>query len=120
MMGDPAAVLELARAVLDGRYAVPKRQRARMAALLARQALEATVDALCGPTMRRASMRSRLTYLRIIVDQQRADRAGVAWAGLSQACHHHSYELTPTTAEVEYLIDLVSDINPRVVTPAGP
>jgi hypothetical protein len=100
-------VLELARAVLDGRHAASGSQ-SRMAALLARQALEETVDVLCGPEMRRATMRSRLLYLRILVDHETADRAGVAWNGLSQVCHHHAYELAPTPGEVAYLMELVS------------
>lgn len=103
----PQEVLALARAVLDGRHAVSSSQLSRMAALLARQALEEVVDALCGPEMRRASMRSRLLYLRVLVDSHTANRAGIAWSGLSQACHQHAYELTPTTAEVGYLMDLV-------------
>jgi len=27
-----------------------------------------------------------------------------AWDQLSRACHHHAYELTPTTTEVRHLI----------------
>ena len=27
-----------------------------------------------------------------------------AWDQLSRACHHHAYELTPTTTEVQHLI----------------
>jgi hypothetical protein len=106
----PQKVLELARAVLDGRHAVPSSQLSRMAALLARQALEQAVDVLCGPEMRRATMRSRLLYLRVLVGPQTADRASIAWSGLSQACHQHAYELTPTRGEVDYLMGLVSTV----------
>lgn len=103
------AVLELARTVLDGRLALSSAQ-SRMAALLARQALEDTVNTLCGPELRHATMRSRLLYLRVLVDPQIADRAGIAWSGLSRACHHHAYELTPTPDEVRHLMDLVSTL----------
>jgi hypothetical protein len=27
-----------------------------------------------------------------------------AWDQLSRACHHHAYELTPTTSEVRHLV----------------
>ena len=103
-------VLDLARAVLDGRSSVPRAQLSRVAALLARQALEDAVDALCGPPMSRASMRSRLLYVRVLVDADTADRASSAWLGLSQACHQHAYELTPTPSEVGYLLELVSTV----------
>lgn len=109
--GDPHTdVLDLARAVLQGRHAVPARQSARMAALLARQALEDMIGALCGPELARATMRTRLLYVRVLVDAELADHAGVAWHGLSHACHHHAYELSPTPGEVEHLADLVSTL----------
>jgi hypothetical protein len=107
---DPAMILDLARAVLDGRHVVHGPHSARMAALLARQALEGAVGILCGPTMRRATMRSRLLYLRVLIDPETADCAGIAWNGLSGACHHHAYELSPTPGEVRHLMELVSVI----------
>src|SRR3954471_9196907 len=103
-------VLDLARAVLQGQHAVPARQAARMAALLARQALEDVIESLCGPELTRATMRTRLVYVRVLVNAEIADRAGVAWHGLSHACHHHAYELSPTPGEVEHLADLVSTL----------
>ena len=108
--GSHTDALDLARAVLQGRHAVPARQAARMAALLGRQALEGVIGALCGPELARATMRTRLVYVRVLVDAEIADRAGVAWYGLSNACHHHAYELSPTPGEVEHLADLVSTL----------
>jgi len=99
------AALDHARAILDGRYVVPARQATRLAALLVRQALEAAVLVLCGPDMRRASMRCRLIYLRVLGDVVSAERACVAWDGLSRACHHHAYELAPTPGEVRHLLE---------------
>src|SRR3954466_15735931 len=75
-------VLDLARAVLQGQHAVPARQAARMAALLARQAREDVIESLCGPELTRATMRTRLVYVRVLVNAEIADRAGVAWHGL--------------------------------------
>lgn len=103
-------VLELARVMLDGRRGPSVSQTSRMAALLARQALEEAVDTLCGLRMRHASMRSRLLYVRVLVDSRTADRASVAWHRLSHACHHHAFELAPTTFEIRYLVELVSTL----------
>lgn len=33
-------------------------------------------------------------------DEELAERASYAWAGLSGACHQHPYELPPTSAEL--------------------
>lgn len=96
--------------MLDGRLVVPGPQSARMAALLARQALEDTVMGLCGREMSQASMRTRLSYLRAFADSRTADGAAIAWHGLSQACHHHAYELSPSRGEVSRLIDLVATL----------
>src|ERR1044072_7334776 len=101
-------VLELARAVLAGRHSVSSSQLPRVAALLARQALEDAVDELCGPEMRRASMRSRLLHLTVLGDAKAAGKASRARRGLSQAWHQHAYEPSATTAEVGYLMQLVS------------
>lgn len=102
--------LALASAMLDGRIVVPGSQSARIAALLARQALEDTVMGLCAQGMSQASMRTRLSYLRVFADSHTADSAAIAWHGLSQACHHHAYELTPSRGEVSRLIDLVATL----------
>lgn len=108
------SVLVLAGAVLDGTIPMPKGRATRAAALLARQALEEIVRTLCssaGFDMDRATMRSRLILLRELVDNEAANRAEVAWAGLSRACHQHAYDLAPTTIEVEHLITLVSELH---------
>lgn len=39
-----------------------------------------------------------------------ADRAEVAWAGLSLACYQHAYELAPISGEVAHLLDLVGNL----------
>ena len=40
-------------------------------------------------------------------DTPTADEVNVAWWALSRACHHLSYELPPTAAELRALIDIV-------------
>jgi hypothetical protein len=106
--------LDLARSVLDGRTAAPPGCQARIAAFLARQALQDEVDALCAahdPALRHpVTMRSRLTVLRFIHGADVARTAEVAWQGLNEACHHHAYELSPTAAEIGHLIDVVASL----------
>ena len=36
--------------------------------------------------------------------------ARFAWLGLSQASHHHAYELAPTVSEVKHLLGLVTAV----------
>jgi hypothetical protein len=55
-------------------------------------------------------MRSCLISLRVLLGDSIADMAEIAWAGLSHACHHHAYELTPTDSEVRHLIKLASTV----------
>lgn len=83
----------------------------RATAVLARQALErgltdvlsAKVDGIHG-----APVRAQLLCLRIFLDDTAtADEVNLAWWALSRACHHLSYELPPTAAELRVLIDVV-------------
>ena len=87
-------------------------ERHRMACWLARSALENAVEQLvvgAGWELGTASMRSRLTVLRVLHDQPEvAAQAHYAWARLSQACHRHSYALSPTYMEVRDLLDQVA------------
>ena len=76
----------------------------RATALLARQALEATLDDLWLARARgveRCSGRAQLLclpyYLR---DEELAERVSYTWTGLSRACHQHAYELPPTSSEL--------------------
>lgn len=82
--------------------------------MLARQALEDTVRDLCGlvgADVGRATMRSRLIIIRVLLGSDVADLAETAWAGLTRACHHHAYELAPNANEVGHLIGLVSKLS---------
>ncbi|MFN0284900.1 MAG: hypothetical protein ACKVZ6_23345, partial [Kineosporiaceae bacterium] len=45
------------------------------------------------------------------------DTAAIAWGGLSQGCHQHAYELSPTFSEIEHLIGLVEKVATAVRTP---
>lgn len=117
--GQPASATDLltyAGAVLDGAISMPPRRATRAAAMLTRQALEDIVQAMCRSVeadLDRASMRSRLICIRILIGDEDADLAETAWIGLCRACHHHAYELTPTEAEIRHLVDVVGLLGDR-------
>ncbi|MFC4127223.1 hypothetical protein [Nocardia rhizosphaerae] len=84
----------------------------RMAAWLTRTALEQTVSELLqarGVEPGRASGRARLACLEVAYDDSPdiAARAQYAWTRLSEACHHHAYQLSPTYQEVQHLLESV-------------
>jgi hypothetical protein len=89
---------------------------ARMAAFLARQALEEIIAQRCtalGADVGRANRRSRLVVLRALDTQDNADCAAITWSRLSLACHVHAFELQPSTAEIEHLCGLVASLLPN-------
>ena len=47
-------------------------------------------------------------------DEDLAERASYAWAGLSRACHQHPYELPPTATELLGWIEAVEQLVVRV------
>lgn len=115
-----SALIDRARQLLAARHAsVPAR---RGACWLARAALEDAVRELLH--VRRfhpgdASMRVQLACLESAYDEMPtspAITARHAWAGLSEASHHHAYELAPTVSEVGHLIDLVSRVEAAIPT----
>lgn len=89
----------------------------RRAAWFARSALEVIVVELLqakhvevGPN---ASGRTKLTCLEALYredDPNLASHAEYAWSRLSEACHQHAYELSPTYVEVAHLIELVNGL----------
>ena len=100
--------LAQAQAVLDG--AAPGRNR--MACWIARAALEEAVRERLqhrGLAAGTGSMRSLLTCFEVAYAKEPhlVDGAEHAWAGLSNACHHHAFELAPTATEAQRLIDTV-------------
>lgn len=84
----------------------------RIACWIARVALEGAIDELLAQANRpapHATTRSKLTVLEIAYLSEPAIPQGAeyAWGGLSQLCHQHAFELTPSAAEVRHLLDLV-------------
>jgi hypothetical protein len=89
----------------------------RAAALLTRQALEvsvATFWAKAAPGVEETSRRAQFLCLgRYLGDESLAQRAHVAWSGLSGACHHHVYDLAPTREELQAWREVVADVVDR-------
>jgi hypothetical protein len=109
-------VLQAARALLTSRDrttgggAMPTTWP-RAVAFLGRQALEEAMDDFwraAAPGVQQASRHAQLLCLgAYISDAQAVSRTRYAWSALSRACHHHAYELPPTAAELEDLLEAV-------------
>ncbi|GAA1481175.1 hypothetical protein GCM10009624_16150 [Gordonia sinesedis] len=103
----PIALLGYAQRLLDDLGEHTSGNSSRLAALLARQALEVAIDLRCaelGAECPRSTMRSRLVILRGLGrDAAVADRCTSLWHQLSAACHQHAYQLAPTAGEVRSL-----------------
>ncbi|MEX7473168.1 hypothetical protein AB4Z39_26065 [Mycobacterium adipatum] len=87
----------------------------RMAAFLARQALEQIVNQRCANLdvpVGWASARSKLAVLRALDTPEAADAASIAWNRLSAACHVHAFELQPSVPEIDYLCGVVASLVP--------
>ena len=107
-----SAFLAHAQRVLDGRGVV-HHQRLRAACWLVRIELETTVRRLLeeqGVAVAGARMHSQLTCLEVFRQDLAVD-AQYAWTMLSQATHHHAYDLSPSLAEVRNLAQIVTDLS---------
>lgn len=109
------AYIEQLVAVADSIVASPGANRNRVACWIARSALEALVLrmlALRGLRAGRSTMRSQLTCLEVAVPEPPglATNVEYTWSRLSNACHHHAYQLDPSLAEVRSLLDNVRAI----------
>ena len=106
-----SALIEQARELLE-RAGPGEPHAARAACWVARSALEDELRSLLrvkGADVEGANMRSVLVALRVVAgdDPGVTLRAEYAWARLSDASHHHAYELAPTLGEARALVDLV-------------
>jgi hypothetical protein len=106
-----AEILERATALLNHPTEETAGLWPRATAVLARQALEVGLhEALSAKILgiQSAPVRVQLLCLQsYLEDTETAHEVNLAWWGLSQACHHLSYELPPTAPELEGLIDVV-------------
>ncbi|HEX9203674.1 MAG TPA: hypothetical protein VF964_06910 [Vicinamibacteria bacterium] len=114
----PRDLLEIAHGLLGRADPATAGLWPRVSALLARQALEASVVRLWGRRtldLQGCSMRAQLICLRTYLgDADLAARAGHAWSALSRACHHHAYELAPTAAELRGWFSVVGELIQKV------
>jgi hypothetical protein len=119
----PAALLEMAHGLLRRADPVTAGLWPRVSALLARRALEASVVTLWerrGLDLRCCSVRAQLICLRSYLgDPDLAARTSHAWSALSRACHHHPYELAPTSAELRSWFTVVGELAQRVGSAAA-
>ena len=86
---------------------------ARASALLARQALESSVDKFwtrCGWEMQRCSFRSQLLCLQELAGVEVAREAAYSYNFLSNVCHFHPYEASPTSVELRTILELVESV----------
>ncbi|WP_433666928.1 hypothetical protein ACQP06_25275 [Nocardia sp. CA-136227] len=99
----------------------------RIAAWLTRTALEQIIDELLrakGINPGRASSRTRLACLEIAYRDESdiPSRSQYAWTRLSEACHQHAYQLSPTYQEVQHLLEIVRSLQtsrPQVLSAEG-
>jgi hypothetical protein len=101
-----AQLLRESERILQGATGPGSGNSARLAAFVARQAVEAlvderlkVVDAECAG----ASMRTRLAILRSLDGAERTAQVEFAWNQLSACCHHDAYELAPAVNEIRTL-----------------
>jgi hypothetical protein len=115
----PDALLRLSRALLAS-AAVPVPVSVRTAALLGRMALEYVVAARLAadlPGAEAGSMRAQLLCLRSL-DERLGEDAAHLHGALSDACHHHPYELGPSVETTVTLLDAVERLTSAATVPA--
>ena len=115
---DPGGLLDMADDLLRRADPATAGLWPRASALLALQALEASLRRLWDDRtldLQGCSMRTQLICLRsYLEDAKLAARAGHAWGALSRACHHHPYELGPTAGELQSWFSVVGELVRRV------
>lgn len=110
----PSRLLIAARVLIERPDAADSGVWPRAAAVLTRQALEGALNELWAAVANEVayvSMKAQLlcaaSYLGNPV---LAGRISFTWAELSQACHHHAYELAPTAGELERWIETTAEL----------
>ena len=114
----PGDLLDLAHGLLRRADPATAGLWPRASAILARQALVASVTRLWDSRtldLQGCTMRAQLICLRTYLgDADLAARTSHAWSALSRACHHHPYELAPTTAELGGWFSVVGELIQKV------
>lgn len=99
----PDDLLSSADALMSRRDAATAGLWPRTAAMLIRMALEHSMRQFWQSrqiAMEGTSMAAQLIALPAFVDPVVARRLASTWGELSDACHHHPYELSPTTGQL--------------------
>jgi hypothetical protein len=101
----PERSMFLAKTVLNRAGTFTSTSWHRSAALLARQALEAAIDRFwrangLAPMVDAPRKRQLICLPWYLDDQTTAHHVHHTWAALSNACHHHAYDLAPTLDEL--------------------
>ena len=104
MTSDAELLLAHAEKLLDSPDRTVAGNSARLAAFLARQAVEELIDARCAtlcdfPAVV-GSAKARLAVLKSLDPTPAGEVLIDAWHQLSGFCHQHAYQLSPTVAEV--------------------
>ena len=104
MTRDADVLLARAEALLDAPDPAMAGKSARLAAFLARQAVEELIDTrcavLCGVPMVTGTTKAKLAVLKSLDDTSAGPVLVGAWHQLTGFCHQHAYQLSPTVAEV--------------------
>lgn len=110
----PAEILAMAQQLLERADAKTAGLWPRASALLARQALEQGLEEYWrerGVALDEFGTRPQLICLReYIGDAVLVGRAHHTWAALSEACHHHPYELAPGHGELKMWLGAVAEL----------
>jgi hypothetical protein len=92
----------------------------RAAALLARQSLEQALHdfwARTAPGTEVCSMRAQLSCLGRYTRGETAEQASFLYGVLSEACHHHPYDLAPSATELQTWL---SELDEMLTVLTGP
>jgi hypothetical protein len=120
----PTETLALAQQLLERADVKTAGLWPRAAALLARQALEQSLDSYWnakGVALASVGTSPQLICLRAYLnDDPLAARVRHTWNALSQVCHHHPYELAPTVGELSLLLAGVRDLVAATASKAVP
>jgi len=104
MTRDAEALLARADALLAAPDRTAVGHSARLAAFLARQAVEDLIDArcamLCGAQQISGTTKAKLAVLKSLDATETGAVLVGAWHQLTDFCHQHAYQLSPTVAEV--------------------
>lgn len=120
LLASPVELVDMADGVLHDHASAWGASWARAVALLTRQALEGALEDLWirrGMYMSTVSTHAQLICLRAYLnDDSLASDIRYAWGALSQACHHHPYELAPTAQELARWATTVRALIDRIPT----